>query len=461
MYHLTKNGTKGYCRAIVRECPLGGESAFFKKMNIPGVARPSAPQARETGTYDDVYGKEKSRQDRIKERQAEREAERQANGGDTNKSNDNDYTPEYKEKLVNVQKEITEFNEKYADYLNNSSGNYFMANQKLSYRDEEYLSDLDKVGESVSSLANDKVNQDPQILKDREEYDKEMNKLNENRQSYVDEYNKRTEQLTAEYRSKNLIYVEYARSFNAENARFKKGIKPYNKAIEEVRESYGVKYESTYGKAYKEALVDSGVEFADGEEMFSKKVYNQHSVNDSFANDVKSAMDYYPEEWVSNIDSKLTVHEYSGNGNTLGFVRHSQGVRYKYNDKRVELFSSNHSTTVHEFGHVVEINNPEVGRAERLFLIQEKQKSSFKKVKKNSPTQNIATDSLVREYSGVYYSGGSSKNDNYDGNTYEIFTTGVENLFAADSGGFTTGDDCKSPQHRNFILGLFATKVRK
>ena len=63
MYHLTKTGKRGYCRAIVRPCPLGGESAFFKAQGIQGPARPTAPEAKEAGVYDKIYGAEKTRQE--------------------------------------------------------------------------------------------------------------------------------------------------------------------------------------------------------------------------------------------------------------------------------------------------------------------------------------------------------------------------------------------------------------
>lgn len=460
MYHLTKNGTRGYCRAIVRPCPLGGESAFFKAQGIQGPARPTAPEAKETGVYDKIYGAEKTRQERIKEKRKEREADKGVN----NTEKDNVYSEEYKEKLSNVKKELEEFNNKHSDHLDNSSGYYFMANQKLSYRDEEYLSDLDKVGESVNTLVSDKVNANSQIAEDRKEYNEKMEKAVSEKQEYIDNHKERLDVIEKDFQDGNIMYGEYMSRNNSEIRAYNKEIKLYNKAIQGVNNEYSLKYESTYGKAYKEALSDLGVEFSNGEEIYPQKVYNQDKVSDEFANDVKSAIDYYPNEWVSNIDSKLSVYEYTPEGNRLGYVNHGEGINYELSGKEVNLFSSSHSTTVHEFGHVIELNNPEIGRAERLFLIQEKKKSSFKKVREvqgSGGSQKIATDSLVREYSGVYYSGGSTKNDKYDGNTYEIFTTGVQNLFTADSGGFTTDETCKSPQHRNFILGLFATSVRK
>lgn len=457
MYHLTKTGKRGYCRAIVRPCPLGGESAFFKAQGIQGPARPTAPEAKETGAYDKIYGAEKTRQERIKEKRKEREVEK----GVDNTEKDNGYSKEYNEKLSNVKKELEEFNQKHSDHLDNSSGYYFMANQKLSYRDEEYLSDLDKVGESVNTLVSDKLNGNTQIVEDRKEHNEKMEKVVSEKQEYIDNHEKRLAVIEKDFQDGNIMYGEYANRYNSEIRAYNKEIKLYHKAIVGVNQDYSVKYESTYGKAYKEALSDLGVEFSNGEEMYSEKVYNQDEVSDQFANEVKTAIDYYPNEWVDNIDSNLTVHKIENPGDTLGFVRKKSGKAYELSGKRVLLFSSDRTTTLHEFGHVIEINNPEIGRAERLFLIQEKGKSSFKKVKKNGTDQNIATDSLVREYSGVYYTGRSTVNDHYLGNTYEIFTTGVENLFMGDTGGFTTDETCKSPQHRNFILGLFATTVRK
>lgn len=457
MYHLTKTGKRGYCRAIVRPCPLGGESAFFKAQGIQGPARPTAPEAKETGVYDKIYGAEKTRQERIKEKRKEREA----NGENSNTGQDNNYSKEYNEKLSNVKKELEEFNQKHSDHLDNSSGYYFVANQKLSQRDEEYLSDLDKVGESVNTLVSDKLNGNTQIVKDREDYTKNLEQAQADRREYVSAHREKMAAIKEDWYSDNITYDEYSRRFNAEVSKYNKEIDSYYEKIEQVNTEYSAKYEASYGKAYKEALSDLGVEFSNGEEMYSQKVHNQDEVSDDFANDVKSAINYYPEEWVSNVDSYLTVHEMERTDDTLGFVRKNLGRDYELSGKEVELFSSEYSTTVHEFGHVIEINNPEVGRAERLFLIQEKRKSSFKKVKSNGTNQNIATDSLVREYSGVYYKGRSTVNDRYLGNTYEIFTTGVQNLFTADAGGFTTDDTCKSPQHRNFILGLFATTVRK
>lgn len=463
MYHVKRSGAKGICRAIVRTCPLGGEASFLRAAGIVGPARPSAPQAKAAGVYDYVYGEERTRQERIKERQAARQAAREANGEHTttvgNVASGN--SSEYDEKLASVQKLIAEFNEKYAGYLDRSSGGYFVATQKNSETDESYLTDLDNVGANVTSLAGLKLEGNTQLEKDREAFMAERKAVEDARDEYKSIEDAKFSALDAAYKADEITRMTYTRNYNALVNPYNATLADFRMKVKAVEIAYGVKYEATYGKAYKETLADVGVEFANGDEMFTEKVSNAGNLSNSFTADMKSAIDYYPNEWVDNIDSNLSVHEYSARGGTMGYIARYEGRHYTENGKKINLYSSNHATTVHEFGHVLEINNPEIGRAERLFLVSEKKKSGLKKVIKWDSKKNVAVDNLVRDYSGVYYTGGMSKNDSHDGNTYEVFTTGVENLFCGDVGGFTTGDDCKAPQHRNFILGLFATKAAK
>ena len=226
--------------------------------------------------------------------------------------------------------------------------------------------------------------------------------------------------------------------------------------LDEFVDDFSVKYENSYGKAYKETLSDLGVSFA-GEDAIDNTVSNVDELDSDFKSEMSDSISYYPDSWVSNVESDLSVHRYKSSNNVSGYIAHKEGYAYEKYGRKIDLFSSNRSNSVHEFGHVLEINNKDIGRAERIFLLSERSYSSFNKVEKMSKYQNVLTDSLVRKYSGVYYAGGSKKFDSYDGNTYEVFTTGVQNLFTGDQGGFTADDNCKAVRHRNFILGLFAT----
>lgn len=457
MYHLTKKGTKGICRAYVRPCYLGGEAAFFKKMGIQGAPRPSVDEAKNAGkeTYEKFYGKEKERQEKAKARKEAREAARAAEGTVS------DNSPEYNKQLEETKNAIKAFNEKNSEFLSNSSGKYFIASQKLQADEQEYLNDLNTVGDSVSQLVNKKVKSNPEF---KEQYNKklsEVKQLKDEKSVIVKERNGKQDKLTADYRAGKMTYFLYKIEFDQANDDYRPSIIELNNKIEASEEDLKKQYRETYGEAYKQALSDVGVDFANGDEMFDKKVYNKDYVDEDFKNEMKAAISYYPVDWVDNVDSKVNVHKYHPKGSTLGYVHYSEGASYIKTDKNVDLYSGDYSTSIHEFGHVLEINNNEIGRAERLFLIQEKQKSSYSKVKKASSNQNCATDSMVREYSGVYYTGGSTRSDKYNGNTYELFTTGVEALFAGDKTAFIPDESGKAPQHRNFILGLFATTVRK
>lgn len=467
MFHRTRSGGRGICRAIVRTCPLGGEPAFLAAAGIIGPARPSPSEARAAGAYDAIYGGEKTRQERIKERRLERQAVRAALAGTSAATANvtdnvtNDYSPEYAEKLASVKKLISEFDGKYDGYLDRSSGAYFVATQKNSVSDENYLTDLNNVGENVTALADLRMKDNHQAREDREAFLVERKAVQDAKDEFDKKDDEKRAEISAAFNAGKINRMVALRNQKANAASYDRTMANFRMKIKDVEVRYGVKYEATYGKAYKESLADLGVEFADGDVMFTEKVSNANNVSDSFAADMKSSISYYPNEWVDNIDSNLNVHEYTPRNGTMGYISRYEGRHYTESGKKVNLYSSNHATTVHEFGHVLEINNPTIGRAERLFLIQEKKNSGLKKVIKYDSQKNLATNTLVRDYSGVYYTGGSARNDNHDGSTYEVFTTGVENLFCGDVGGFTTGDDCKAPQHRNFILGLFATKAGK
>lgn len=449
MFHISKKNKRAVCRAVVYGCPLGGEKTLFDSFGLYGPVRPTVSEAKDSEVFDKFYGEEKEKQDRYKKKRQEKRKSKSETLKDEN-------SLAYLVKLDEVKDSINSHNDKYSDYLDNSYGHYLMANQKVSSQDLEFLDSLNNIGDSVGALVAEKMTGNTDAVKDREEYEAGLAEAEKNIESIRVKRDAEFDTLTNDYRAGKMLYSQYSRSWDGINKKYRPIINEVEAEKNKVVSDYMVKYENSYGKAYKESLSDLGVSFAD-RDVADSIISNGDSVDEEFKNEFADSVSYYPDSWVSNVDSDLTVNRYGGNGSVRGYVSHKEGRYYVEGGKKVKLFSADRSTTVHEFGHVLEINNRNIGRAERIFLLSEKSHSSFKKVEKVSKHQNVLTDSLVRKYSGVYYSGGSRKSDAYEGNTYEVFTTGVQNLFTADQGGFTTDSDCKAYRHRNFILGLFAT----
>lgn len=443
MFHISKKNKRAVCRAVVYGCPLGAERTLMDSFGIVGPARPTVVEAKESGSFDKFYGEEKVKQDKYKQKRKSKKETLQ----DENSLN-------YLMKLDEVKGVINSHNEKHKDYLDNSYGGYLMANQKISNSDMEFLDSLDNVGDGVNALVAEKIVNDDSIIKDRELYESELSIADNELNNLLDERSADLKVITDNYRSKEIAYGRYSFLWDKTVDSYKDKVYAAKMKKFNIKADYMVKYEASYGKAYKDVLSDVGVSFSNSN--IESLINNSDNISEDFKNEMTDAVSYYPDSWVSNVESDLSVNR-KGTQGMGGHISHMEGKRYLDSGKRINLFSADRSTSVHEFGHVLEVNNKNIGRAERLFLLSERKHSSFKKVEKVSKTQNTLTDSMVRKYSGVYYAGGSSKSDNYDGNCYEVFTTGVQSLFTGDEGGFTTDINCKAYRHRNFILGLFAT----
>ena len=456
MYHLSRTGKRARCRAIIKPCPLGGEAPLFQETGIQGAPRPTVDEARQAGMYEVFYGQA------VKER-AEKKAEKAANTAVIDRVEQHIDTREYKEKLAAVREEIEHFNDKYENFLSEKThGNYYLARQKLSPEEQQYVNDLDQLGSSVSALVQLKASQKADEFGQVDERWNKMKSMEAEYRTVRTAASNEISEALRQYIAGEITEEEYGERCEEIETRRDEAISGHRDAIATMRKEHKAAYTETYGQAYKEALKDLGVEFSDGYTSYEEIVKNADTVPADFADEMKQAISYYPAQWVNNVDCNLKIHkQYGVRGRTVGrVVSYENGYTYEKRGREINLYSSDFATSVHEFGHVLEKNNRELGRAERLFLISEKKHSSSKKVLKDGSIL-MATDSMIRPYSGAYYSGGQSRTDTYKGNTYEVLTTGVENLFVADQDGFTADDSGKAPRHRNFILGLFATAIGK
>lgn len=121
------------------------------------------------------------------------------------------------------------------------------------------------------------------------------------------------------------------------------------------------------------------------------------------------------------------------------------------------LTFSDRESAAHEFGHYIEANNPEVGYACKEFL-RKRTEGTDSKVYHTSRTygaEHVKEDGFVKSYIGKDYPS--------DANHTEVFSMGVEAVFAGAHGGlldidgYSAKDRKSDPEHLALILGLLST----
>lgn len=120
------------------------------------------------------------------------------------------------------------------------------------------------------------------------------------------------------------------------------------------------------------------------------------------------------------------------------------------------LVFNDRESAAHEFGHYIEANNPEVGYACKEFL-RKRTEGLDSKVYHTSRaygTERVKEDGFVKSYIGKDYPS--------DANHTEVFSMGVEAVFAGAHGGlvdidgYTAKDRKSDPEHLSLILGLLS-----
>lgn len=476
MFHIDKNGNRARCRAIVRACPLGGEPRLMEVTGVQGPARPTAPEAKEHGMYTTFYGEAVKKREEAAERKREREA--QAAQSITEDGTATAEAPvetisdveraaiaaqaaadqeaarraeEYQQHRQAVQEIVAAFEQRHDTTLEHTSNQYFNARDKMNDTEQQYLDDLDGVGDKIQEMAAYHV--DPEKVTIYEALEREQLDLELAIPDVRQEYYSRRKALREQVANEEISLGESMKQDHKYVHEGNQKLREITAQQQELNPRAARAYEAAYGQAYKKALHDVGVEFTDGAHRLHEMVSNVENNDIDFVAENEEALSYYPKSWSDNINVGLTIHKHRSP--EAGYVRKYDDM---YGPSKSEVHSGGYSVAVHEWGHVMEHSNPELGRAERLFLIQEKRHSSSKNIIKYCSKKNIASDSLIIPYSGVYYKGRSRDTDEFRGHSYEVLTTGAESLFTGKAGGWKPGADQKAARHRNFILGLFATQ---
>lgn len=299
---------------------------------------------------------------------------------------------------------IQQFETEYADVLPAVSAEYFHANERLTDRQRAFVQALLHVGSSVNSIAAEHIahmQNGTQLIEYRDDA-----------LQHIESIKERVNEMSDSYHQQFTLLKQYANQQNMPKREFKALhddiLEVYQKNYNGFEQLYSIKrdtasryHDATYGAAFRKALQDVGVEFVDGAAAFHEKVQNAVNLRGipDFVSDHESAMSTYPAVWVERVNFPLNVY-------VSPYL--SEGVVHveKYgNTVHPVMISSDYTTSVHEWGHILEIANPMIGRAERLFLMFEREVTGFGAVQQHKRNQYIVTDSLADQYSAIYYRG--------------------------------------------------------
>lgn len=120
------------------------------------------------------------------------------------------------------------------------------------------------------------------------------------------------------------------------------------------------------------------------------------------------------------------------------------------------LVFNDRESAAHEFGHYIEANNPEVGYACKEFLRKRTEglDSKVYHTSRTYGTERVKEDGFVKSYIGKDYPA--------DANHTEVFSMGVEAVFAGAHGGlvdidgYSAKDRKSDPEHLSLVLGLLS-----
>jgi DNA-binding protein H-NS len=117
------------------------------------------------------------------------------------------------------------------------------------------------------------------------------------------------------------------------------------------------------------------------------------------------------------------------------------------------LIDGSKDTAMHEFMHRIESKNPMIGKMEEAFIKDRTTDDSGLRepfIKLYGRSKEISRpDNFVSDYMGKHYN---------DSKHWEVLSTGVEAVFGTAYGGLLGVSDFKKDlEHRDFVLGVFAT----
>lgn len=130
--------------------------------------------------------------------------------------------------------------------------------------------------------------------------------------------------------------------------------------------------------------------------------------------------------------------------------------RFTYSQPLPEIEADSGSVMVHEVGHLVERNNPQVALACKQFLDQRRRRSGAVKHRMGAAKYESVQDEFVDDYAGRDYE---------DSVHTEVFTTGMEGMFGWGENpsyyrNYLTppaGGKHDDAEHRRLVLGLLAS----
>jgi hypothetical protein len=225
-------------------------------------------------------------------------------------------------------------------------------------------------------------------------------------------------------------------------------------------------------EAIRNALMDIGVVFADPDTLeFSKDCSDDDAINN-----VKSALNFYPQSWIDSSNRKHKEHS---------FRIITRDVRARYTDAITENIrgteityaelilsekpgysvsgDAGRATALHEFAHRVEQTVKGVLRVEETFLDRRTGRlptpdgtpgdpEPLEHIVGTDPTKREVgyKDNFPHHYMGKY-------DEKY---AWEILSTGMESLFTGAFGGLAgMGDYNADPDYKKFILGILASSA--
>lgn len=169
---------------------------------------------------------------------------------------------------------------------------------------------------------------------------------------------------------------------------------------------------------------------------------------------LRDAARYIPGEWVSTIDQ-------AHGPVSIKLARNKRG-HYVPNEELIRT-SGSAATMHHEYAHRMEARLPQISVATNRFLErrttgQDGTRDPLRRYAGGRADEKLRADGFANAYMGKEYGDDST----------EIFSTGTEALFTGRHGGLVgAGNDqngapiSRDDEHRNLILGLYATVLRK
>lgn len=249
----------------------------------------------------------------------------------------------------------------------------------------------------------------------------------------------------------------------------------HNEAASKIEAEFGNEIASVLrpllikrNEAYRMALTEVGVQFADPETL------KYFSESDSKAlSSLKSALRFYPQSWVDASNKKqeekpFLIIDSTNRAHYQGTVKHLTKdwtaikvaeLTVSRNEPSLVFDDEGTRVAMHEFAHRSEDAVKGLAYYEQFFL---RRRTGHHPTDDSSPTPE--TTSTI--YEGTKEIGFKDNFPNhymgkvYDGKFFEIFSMGMETMFAGTNGGFAgfLGYNA-DPDYKKFILGVLASSA--